>query len=268
MQLLRLPTLRHLRIFLSDIDAELLNPLIGVLAVNMRTKTMSAGDKALKFENGKPASLRRQTTRSPTSTREDWNRRYDAKQFIWSVDPNKTLTAEVRDLAPGKALDLGAGEGRNAVWLAEQGWTVHAVDFSEVAIEKGKQLVDVRKPSGRVTFEVADLRQYVPEPEKYDLVIMMFFHIAVGDMPSILLRAAQAVASGGTLVLIAHDSENLEHGFGGPQRADMLYTADFVTSIISDELAIEKAMRVQRSVKRDGTGDKIAIDCLVRAKRF
>ena len=76
--------------------------------------------------------------------REDWNKRYATEEFVWTVDANRFLMAEVENLAPGSALDLAAGEGRNAVWLAEQGWAVRAVDLSDVAIEKGKQLAATR----------------------------------------------------------------------------------------------------------------------------
>ena len=66
-----------------------------------------------------------------------WNRRYAEKELVWSAGPNRFLAAEAADLAPGRALDLACGEGRNALWLAEQGWRVTAVDFSGVAVEKG-----------------------------------------------------------------------------------------------------------------------------------
>ena len=68
--------------------------------------------------------------------REYWNRRYAAKEFIWTANANRFVAAEVANLLPGRALDLAAGEGRNAVWLAERGWSVRAVDFSDVAIER------------------------------------------------------------------------------------------------------------------------------------
>ena len=74
--------------------------------------------------------------------REDWNLRYAAAEFVWTVKANRFLMDEVVGLAPGRALDLAAGEGRNAVWLAEQGWQVQAVDFADLALAKGRMLAN------------------------------------------------------------------------------------------------------------------------------
>jgi SAM-dependent methyltransferase len=202
----------------------------------------------------------------PPMEQDDWNRRYAAKEFIWTVDANRFLVAEAADLPPGRALDLAAGEGRNAVWLAERGWTVRAVDFSDVAVEKGKQLAAARKVADRIDFKVADLRGYEPEAQSFDLVAVMYLQIPQGELAPILARAARAVAPGGTFVLVAHDSSNLEHGYGGPKQPAVLYTAEQAVAALGGELAVEKAGPVERPVETDG-GPKVAIDCLVRAKR-
>ena len=68
--------------------------------------------------------------------RDDWNRRYAASDYVWTVEPNRFLVAEAGDLDPGRALDLACGEGRNAVWLAQWGWQVEAVDFAELLVNK------------------------------------------------------------------------------------------------------------------------------------
>jgi 2-polyprenyl-3-methyl-5-hydroxy-6-metoxy-1,4-benzoquinol methylase len=204
--------------------------------------------------------------KSPTQARDEWNQRYAEKELIWTAKPNQALVAEVADLPAGRALDLAAGEGRNAVWLAEQGWTVLTVDFAEKAIEKAEKLAAARQVADKLEFKVADLMDYAPEPESADLVIMMYLHLSVADLPMILKRAARAVAPGGTFLLVAHDSENIAHGHGGPQRAEVLYTAEFVSEIVGDLLEVEKAERIERTVQTD-EGDKTAIDCLVRARR-
>lgn len=198
--------------------------------------------------------------------RDDWNRRYAAKEFIWTVDANRFLKAEAAGLSPGNALDLAAGEGRNAVWLAEQGWTVSAVDFSDVAIAKGRQLAAARKVADRIDFGVADLRDYQPGVRCFDLVVLMYLQIPQAEFVPVLVRAAEAVAPGGTFLLVAHDTANLEHGYGGPQHPDALYTAEQVVAALGTALEIEKAGPVERQVETD-TGVKVAIDCLVRARR-
>ena len=205
-------------------------------------------------------------TAPPGMDREDWNRRYDAKEFIWTVNANRFLAAEVANLVPGSALDLAAGEGRNAVWLAEHGWTVRAVDFSDVAIEKGKRLAAARKLNDKIDFQVADLRGYEPEVQSFNLVALLYLQIPQAELAPILARAARAVAPGGTFLLVAHDSANLKRGYGGPQHADFLYTAEQAVVALGGELEIEKAGTVERPVET-ADGIKVAIDCLVRGTR-
>ncbi len=198
--------------------------------------------------------------------REDWNRRYAAKEFIWTADANRFLVAETANLAPGSALDLAAGEGRNAVWLAELGWTVRAVDFSDVAIKKGQRLAAVRKVADRIDFRAADLRGYEPEAYRFDLVVLIYLQIPQAELAPILARAVRALAPSGSFLLVAHDSANLKQGYGGPQNPDVLYSAEQVVAALGGELTIEKASRVERTVETDD-GVKVAIDCLVRGKR-
>ena len=88
--------------------------------------------------------------------REDWDRRYSGRELIWTAEPNRFLVAETSDLPPGRALDVACGEGRNAIWLAERGWRVTGVDFSEVALAKAARLAASRGVEGE--WIPADLR--------------------------------------------------------------------------------------------------------------
>lgn len=203
----------------------------------------------------------------PTMTREDWDSRYSKKEFLWTVEPNRSLTQELSNYAPGRALDLAAGEGRNAVWLAEQGWTVKAVDFSAVAIEKARQLAMGRELSSRISFKVADLIWYEPEEHSFDLVTLIYLQIPFAQLAPIIKRAARAVAPGGVFLLVAHDLENLTHGYGGPQHADVLYTAEQVAAALDGELEIVKACRLERPVAVEGRTET-ALDCLVLARKI
>lgn len=198
--------------------------------------------------------------------REDWNERYRTTQLIWTAEPNRFLAEEARGLSPGRALDLAAGEGRNAVWLAERGWTVRAVDFSDVALAKGRQLATERGVAARIDFEEADLRGYEPGERAHDLVAVAYLQIPQAELAPILARAARAVAPGGTFLLVGHDSANLVRGYGGPRSPDVLYTAEQVVAALGAELEIEKATTVERPVQTE-QGTRIAIDCLVRARR-
>lgn len=194
--------------------------------------------------------------------REDWNRRYQGPELVWSAEPNRFLVEEVTGLEPGTALDLGAGEGRNAIWLAEHGWTVTAVDFSDVALDKARRIAAERG----VGLEIvrADLTEYVPEPAIFDLVLVLYLHLPWLEMTKVVERAARAVTPGGTFLLIGHDRSNLDHGHGGPRSPEVLYTAEQITGLLS-AMQIAHAGTRRRPVKTDH--DVVsAIDCLVRAR--
>jgi SAM-dependent methyltransferase len=195
--------------------------------------------------------------------REEWNRRYAGRELLWTGEPNRFLVAETAALRPGRALDLACGEGRNAVWLAEQSWRVTGADFSEVALEKARRLADARGVEAE--WVAADLLEYRPEPGAFDLVIVFYLQVPAAQRRTILRAAVEAVAPGGAFLLVAHDRANLEQGYGGPQEPAVLYTAEDVVADL-DGLRIERAERVERPVQTPD-GDRIALDTLVRAVR-
>ena len=193
--------------------------------------------------------------------REDWDRRYAGRELLWTGEPNRLLVAETAGLRPGRALDIACGEGRNAVWLAEQGWQATGVDFSEVALAKARQLADVR--GVQTDWVAADLVDYRPEPYAFDLVIVFYLQVSAAQRHAIVRAAAEAVARGGTFLLVAHDRSNLEQGHGGPQEPEVLYTAEDVVGDL-DGLQVERAARVERPVQTP-EGERVALDALVRA---
>lgn len=195
--------------------------------------------------------------------RESWNNRYEGREFVWTASPNQFLVAEVSALASGTALDLGCGEGRNAVWLAEQGWQVTAVDFSAVGIGKGRDIATRR--GVEVTWVIEDLNAYQPVVSTFDLVIIFYVHVPVYQRDSVLAKGSAALAPGGTYLVVGHDLSNLEYGYGGPDDPSLLYTPDTVSSALPG-LEILKAERVKRVVETE-EGRFEAIDTLVRAKR-
>ncbi len=192
---------------------------------------------------------------------EDWDRRYAEKGLLWSATPNRALVAEAADLLPGRALDLACGEGRNAIWLAELGWRVTAVDFSEVAIAKAR--TKAAEHAVDVVFLCADLLDYEPEIHAYDLVVVLYLQLAAAERRLVLSRAAGALAPGGTFLLVGHDATNLTDGVGGPSDPAVLYTPDDVVAELVG-LEIEKAERILRDVEGE---NRSAIDALVRARR-
>jgi SAM-dependent methyltransferase len=195
----------------------------------------------------------------------DWDRRYAGRELVWTSEPNRFLVQEAESLTAARALDLACGEGRNAVWLAERGWQVTGVEFSAVGIEKARQLAAARGVD--VEWVIADLLDYRPDAQGFDLVIAFYLQLPADQRTPILRAAAEAVAAGGTFLLVAHDSSNIDEGHGGPQDPAVLYTAEDVASDLEDAgLAIERAEQVRRPVETsDGT--RVALDALVRASR-
>jgi SAM-dependent methyltransferase len=191
-----------------------------------------------------------------------WDERYGQEGLVWTAEPNRFLVAEVSGLSPGRALDVACGEGRNTVWLAEQGWTVTGVDFSAVGLDKARRLAEVRGVEG--TFELADVTTYQPATD-FDLVVVLYLHLPAAARTDAFVRAASAVRRGGTLLVVGHDITNLTDGVGGPQDPALLYgPADICADLAG--LEIVKAERVLRPVTVDGEV-RNAIDVLVRARR-
>jgi SAM-dependent methyltransferase len=199
----------------------------------------------------------------PGFAREDWNARYAQKELLWTAEPNRLFAAEVGELPPGRALDVACGEGRNAVWLAERGWRVTAVDFSDVALEKGARLAADR--GVEVEWVAADVLDYEPERGGFDLVAVLYLQLPHGELGRVVRLAAGALAPGGTLVVLGHDTTNLERGYGGPKDVSVLFTPNDVTGAL-DDLVVERAERVRRTVAL-GDGEATAIDAFVRAIR-
>jgi 2-polyprenyl-3-methyl-5-hydroxy-6-metoxy-1,4-benzoquinol methylase len=194
---------------------------------------------------------------------QDWDRKWRDEQPRPRTDANRFLVAEVPGMAAGRALDLACGAGRNAVWLAEQGWEVTGVDFSEVALEHARRLARSRRVE--IEWVLADVLDWQPPSGAFDLVTVLYLQLPAGERSKVLARAASALAPGGTLLVIAHDLTNLTEGWGGPKSADVLYTADEVAADLSG-LVVEKAERVTRVVE-DEEGEHTAIDVLVKATR-
>jgi SAM-dependent methyltransferase len=194
--------------------------------------------------------------------REDWDARYASVENLWAVRPNRFLVAEAGELQPGRALDLACGEGQNAIWLASLGWGVVGVDYSEVAIAKARARAE--RDGVGAEFVCADLVGYAPDPQAFDLVLVLYLHISADQRRGILERAAAAVAPGGTFIFVGHDLTNLTDGVGGPSDPQILCTPEEIAAELPG-LEIEKAERVLRDVAGE---ERDAIDALVRATRL
>lgn len=196
--------------------------------------------------------------------RDEWNERYAAAGgLLWSAGPNRTLEAEVAGLTPGRALDLACGEGRNALWLAERGWDVTGTDFSDVALARGREAA--RRRGVAVEWVLRDVLDFIPEPEGFDLVIVLYLHLPAPARRTVLDRASSALRNEGTLLVLGHDVTNPVRGYGGPQDPSVLYSPSDLAADVAD-LEVVKAEHVYRDVEKDGQRH-VAIDALLRAVR-
>ncbi|MFI6595806.1 SAM-dependent methyltransferase [Nonomuraea sp. NPDC050536] len=147
---------------------------------------------------------------------EFWDTKYSERDQYWSGEPNASLVREVSGLAPGRALDLGCGEGGDAIWLAVRGWRVTAVDISQVALERAARHAAEAGVAGLIDWQRHDLGDSFPAGD-FDLVTAAFLHSPT-ELPRerILRRAAEAVAPGGILLIVGHGAvpwqeENHDH---------------------------------------------------------
>ena len=198
-----------------------------------------------------------------TTEQTAWDQRYSGPDLVWGAGPNQFVAAEAALLPARRAIDLGTGEGRNAIWLAERGWQVTAVDFSAVGLTRAGRLAAAR--GTKVDWVQADLLEYQPGPGAYELVLVAYVHLPSVSLAGMFQAAASAVAPGGTLLVIGHDRDNVTRGHGGPQDPDRLYTPATVTA----ELGGLEVVRAEQVIRRISTpeGERAAVDTLVRAER-
>jgi SAM-dependent methyltransferase len=160
------------------------------------------------------------------NNRERWDTRYREKTSLWSGKPNPTVVTETASLEPGTALEAGAGEGADAIWLAERGWTVTGVDISAVALERAAAHAAEAGVAERVTWECRDLLAWEPPARAYNLVTAHFMHMSPPRRRVFYSRLAAAIADGGTLLVVAHHPSDLETTVRRPPYPELLFTAE------------------------------------------
>jgi len=200
-----------------------------------------------------------------------WEERYRSQPTIWSGNPNVQLIAEAAGLTPGRAFDVGAGEGADAIWLAERGWRVTASDISGTALERAAARAREAGPdvAGRIEWLHADLRDTVIEEGAYDLVSSQFMQLPGDTRRDLFARLAAAVAPGGTLMIVGHHPSDLRTTAHRMHFPDMMFTAEEIASDLDpaawDVLAAES--RPRAAAGHDGSHTTIHDAVLVARRR-
>ncbi len=200
-----------------------------------------------------------------SGTLEAWNERYATRGMVWGTDPNRFLAEYATGLTPRRILDLGCGQGRNAVWLATRGHRVTGIDLSPVAIEQACRLA--ADHAVEVIFEVADVvGGWTPPQGAFDLVVLSYLQLPPHDRRVAHAKATNAVAPGGTVWLIAHHSDNIADGVGGPQFPEVLFDEQALATDFGD-LEILKNEKVFRDVEGEDGLVRAAHDILLVAAK-
>lgn len=215
----------------------------------------------------------------------DWDERYARTELVWGAPPNSTVVEHIHGLdrritlrpdEPGgaapelpRALDLAAGEGRHALWLATHGWQVTAVDFSQVGLDKGRTVAArlSRSVRSRIDWRCADITDLTAAEVTgpFELILLVFVHLPAPQRRALLHDLTARLTPGGTLLVLGHDSRNIADGYGGPQDPEILFTPEDVRAELG-EAREDITIRVAETVLRPTEGND-AIDALVVAER-
>jgi SAM-dependent methyltransferase len=197
-----------------------------------------------------------------------WDERYGSAERIWSGNPNPQLVAEAAGLAPGTALDAGCGEGADAHWLAAHGWRVTALDVSAVALERAAAHADPEW-ADRITWRQADLTAWEPDGARYDLVSAQFMQFPTGLRERFYARLAEAVAPGGTLLVVAHDPSVVE-AMGHAHGPEIFFTArELAESLDPTRWEVLVAEARGRPGRHPDDGHHVTVeDAVLRARRI
>jgi len=185
---------------------------------------------------------------------------------IWSGNPNPVLVAETADLTPGRALDVGCGEGADALWLAEAGWQVTVVDISTVALARAAKEAAAR--GVHVDWVHADLLASPPAPDAFELVTAHFMQLPPAEREALYARLTAAVAPGGTLLLVGHHPSDMHTTMGRPALHDMFFTAEQLVAELEPDRWDVLLAEARPRPAADPQGETITIqDTVLLARR-
>lgn len=194
-----------------------------------------------------------------------WDARYQGDGFLYGTRPNAFLVEHAYLLDPGmRVLVVGDGEGRNGVWLAEQGLKVVSVDFSPVALQKAAKLALDR--GVRLTTICADLTDWAWPLAEYDAAAAVYLHLPAAGRRTVHRRLLAAVKSGGPILLEGFSPDQLAYGTGGPKSPEMLYDAATLRADFADAAILNLEETVTQLTEGAGhSGDSAVVRLVARA---
>jgi SAM-dependent methyltransferase len=199
-----------------------------------------------------------------------WDERYRSHGSLWSGKPNGYLVSQASELEPGAALDVGCGEGADAIWLAQRGWQVTAVDVSTVALQRGAAHAAQAGPgvAERIDWRHADLMVWDPGPARYDLISAQYMHFPPPARDALFRRLAAALAPGGTLLVAGHHASDLQTTIPRPAIPELFFTGDDIVAVLDPGQWDIIANAVAPRSATDPDGRTVTIhDTVLRAQR-
>jgi len=196
-----------------------------------------------------------------------WVRKYDTDAYVYTTDVNQFVVELCGKLTPGNAIDVAGGEGRNAVWLAEQGWTVEVIDFAPNALAKARKLAEERGVADRMLTTEASALDFKAQLAPVDLAVVAYLHIYSHQFALAMATTVAAVKPGGYLMGVWHALENLQHNSHGPQNPDSLPSVDILAALCRD-LGLEVLTLENRDGKvRTDEGPKSSVTVVLLARK-
>jgi SAM-dependent methyltransferase len=187
----------------------------------------------------------------PQFTAEYWDDRYGSTGQVWSGSPNTHLVAIASGLEPGDALDVGSGEGADAIWLAAAGWRVTGVDISTVALQRAAAAAGA--VGSRITWEVADVLTWAPPAGAYDLVSAQFMHLPLPALTDLLRRLTAATRPGATLLVVLHHPDDVP----SHARRDLFVTADELVATLDPAMWSSLDLTTPERTATDPAGEHV-----------
>ena len=161
-----------------------------------------------------------------------WDERYSSDEYFFGPEPNEFLKEEIEKLAPGKALFIGEGEGRNSVYAASLGWEVDAIDLSIIGKEKAEKLA--AKKNVKINYNITDAYDYTYPQNYYDAVVLIYFHVESEMREKYFRQLLLSLKPGGSIVLLVYDIDQLKYKKQGPQDIKMLFTLEKIVELFID----------------------------------